>query len=349
MKKIAFESTAPLKILLFRTDRIGDVVLTLPCIQALKTTYPNSYICLALQSYTAPLVENNPFLDDIICVDKCSQKEFTALIKAKRFDVSVSFFASKIACYAPFLAKIPVRIGPLSKLRALLFTHKIRQKRSLGEQNEAQYNLDLLKLLGSQTTYFPKITLTEEEKSAGKAYVKAKFGTNTKPLFILHPGSGGSSKDWSVPNYFLLAEKILSNHLGNVLITGSGSELTGYEAMLSDYPLLKSSHLLDGQKPLREFLGIIACGDVFLSNSTGPLHCASALGVKTIGFYPLTQACKPQRWGAFAQDMHRHITLTPQKERHDPKTCGDVAFEECMALISIEDALGAIEALAGLE
>lgn len=345
MKKITLDKNATLKILLFRTDRLGDVVLTIQCIQALKALYPKSKISFALQSYSAPLVENNPFLDEVILIDIYEQKEFIKVVKAKKFDISISFFSSKIACYTPFFAKIPIRIGPFSKIRTLLFNYRIRQKRSLGEQNEAAYNLDLLQPLGCTKKYFPKIYLTSEEKKQSKLYLQKKFNTTTDKIIFLHPGSGGSSRDWKIENYFLLAETILSKNIAQVLITGSLKELMNYEKRLNEYPLLDKSNLLEEQKPLREFLSIISHADIFVSNSTGPLHCASALDCKTIGFYPLTRACKPQRWGTFSDYPQKHIILTPRKENYSIEICQNIPFEECMDTITIQDALEAIEVL----
>lgn len=345
MKKIIFSKDTPLKILLFRTDRLGDVVLTIECIEALKTAYPKSEIFFALQSYTAPIVENNPFLDGIILTDAYEQKKLIEVIKSKNFDVSISFFASKIACYAPFFAKIPIRIGPFSKIRALLFNHKILQKRSLGDQNEAEYNLDLLKPLGCEKKYFPKIYLNSKEKKQGQIYLQKKFSTKADKVIFLHPGSGGSSQDWKVENYFLLAEKILSKKIAQVLITGSLEELINYENRLNDHPLLNKNNLLEEQKPLREFLSIISCANIFISNSTGPLHCASALGCKTIGFYPLTKTCKPQRWGTFSDHPQKNLILTPKKENYSPQIHQAIPFEKCMDTITIENAFEAIKVL----
>ncbi|PAF51552.1 glycosyltransferase family 9 protein [Helicobacter sp. 13S00477-4] len=311
MKKINFKKSDSIKILLFRTDKLGDVVLSLECIEALKTLYPKSHICFAMQSYTAPLIENNPFLDETILTDNCSQKELIRTIKNKNFDISISLFPSKIACYVPFFARIPIRIGPFSKIRSLLFTHKIRQKRSLGEKNEAQYNLDLLKPLGCEKKYFPKIYLSNEEISQAKNYLHNKFGNDAKKIIILHPGSGGSSKDWKIQNYFSLAEKIVQNNIAKVLITGSQTELNTYKRLMKNHPLLDQNNLLENQKSLRELLSIIAEAKLFLSNGTGPLHCAIALDVPTIGFHTLMRSCKPNRWGPFCANMKKHTIITP--------------------------------------
>ncbi|PAF48636.1 hypothetical protein BKH41_05015 [Helicobacter sp. 12S02232-10] len=343
MTKIAFEKSTPLKIILFRTDKLGDVVLSLQCIEAIKATYPNSFVSFALRSYTAPLVENNPFLDEVILIDQYSRIKLIQIIKAKKFDISVSLFASKIACYTAFLARIPIRIGPLSKPRDLLFfTHRMRQERSSGKKNEGQYNLELLSLLGCGDHYFPKIYLTPQEKSLAQDYLSHKYGSKSYKIILLHPGSGGSSKDWNAKNYLSLAQQILKNNLAQVLISGSQNELETYLSMLDDFPLLNKSHFFEKSKPLREFLAIISEARLFLSNGTGPLHCAIALGVPTIGFHTLMRSCKPARWGPLAKDTSIHTVITPHLPSGEPlsecisctKKC---PYYLCMDMISVEE------------
>ncbi|MDO7253570.1 glycosyltransferase family 9 protein [Helicobacter cappadocius] len=342
MKKITFEKSSPLRIVLFRTDRLGDSALTIQCAEAIKDTYPNSYIYFALSSYTAPLLENNPFVDEVILIDKYSQKDLISFLKTKKIDISISFFASKLATYVPFFAKIPIRIGILSKLRSIFFTHKIRQKRSNGSQNEAQYNLNLLKPLGIQKIFYPKIYLSESEKATAKQYLEKKFGDKSKNLIILHPGSGGSSKDWSTDNYLLLAQKIIEENLAEILITGSNEELQRYAQMLKNYPLISANNLLEEQKPLREFFGIIAQSKLFLSNGTGPLHCAIALDTPTMGFHTLMRSCKPSRWGPFTSNPQKHIIITPKDKNNNPlpecTSCSlKCPYYLCMDSIKVDD------------
>lgn len=319
MKKIILDKSQTITFLLMRTDRLGDTALSIQCIEALKINYPNSKVIFALKSYTAPLLKNNPFVDEVICIDKYDKKDLIELIKSKKIDISISLFASKEACYLPFSAKIPIRIGPFSKFRSLLFTHKIVQSRSKSEKHEAVYNLELLKPLGINKLYYPKIYLDEEEKQWAKDFLKSKKISH--PLVILHPGTGGSSKDWSVQNFFILAQKLLMDKNINILITGSQKELQNYNCVLKDFPKIKSENLLSEEIDLRKLFGVISHADCFVANSTGPLHCASALHIPTISFYPMLRVAKPQRWQPFNSNPLLHNVVTPMDNGEPLKEC----------------------------
>ena len=332
-----------LSFAIFRTDRIGDTVLSIQTADLVKKHFPQSKITFVVREYTKPVLENNPSIDDVITIDNLTIRDLSQKLKQKKIDVSISLFASKESVYAPFFAQIPIRIGPMSKFRSLLFNVKIIQKRSMSIKNEAEYNLDLLKPLGIENEMaYPKINLRDEEIEFGKKYFDENRRDNpmfvpTQKLIILHPGSGGSSKDWALERYFKLAKSLETKGF-EVFITGSDKEIDLYKSRkyLEQNELSKDC-LLDKQLDMRKFFAVIKQADVFVSNSTGPLHCAVALGVKTISFYPPLKVCKSLRWGPFAEDMTRHFVFTPDLSEC-MKCSRDCRYFLCMDMIS-EDAV----------
>ena len=322
-----------ISFVVFRTDRIGDTVLSVQVAELLKKHYPDSKVAFVVRNYTKPILQNNPFVDDVISIDDFSQSELVAFLKAKKFDISISLFASKEAVFVPFLAKIPIRIGPMSKLRSVLFNIGIRQNRSASKKNEAEYNLDLLKPLGIDEICYPKIYLTETEKAFGKDYF-VNLGLNeTDKLVILHPGSGGSSKDWSLNKYFKLSKllTLLISQNVKVFISGSEKELNLYREYLCKYELDKNC-LMHKELDIRKFFALLARADLFVSNSTGPLHCAASLGIKTVSFYPPIKTCKSLRWGPFSEFEKNHFVFTPKVD--ECKKCTDECSHYlCMDMI----------------
>jgi ADP-heptose:LPS heptosyltransferase len=306
----------------FRTDRIGDTVLSAQVPELLKKYYPNSKIIFVVRNYTKAILQNNPFVDEIISIDEHSTHELVKILKSKKIDVSISLFASKEATILPFLARIPVRIGPMSKIRSLLFNLRIWQKRSQSRKNEAEYNLDLLKPLGINEICYPKIYLTQDEKSFGENYLKNLENLKNlekNKLVILHPGSGGSSKDWSLDKYFKLAKMLIEKNI-RILISGSKKELEIYEKYSEKYKI-PQAFLMKNELEMREFFAVISSADLFVSNSTGPLHCAVALGVKTVSFYPPLKTCSALRWGPFSDAKNNHFVFTPNLP--ECKKCDD--------------------------
>lgn len=300
--------------LLVRCDRIGDVVSSLPCAQSLKSVYKNSKVYFLTHSYTVDLLKNNPFIDGLICIDdhqfdsiKISKKSLFHRIKALKIDISISLFADKRSTINLFLVGIKTRIGNFSKIYSLLFNYKIKQNRSKSIKHEAVYNLELLKSIGCKEIFFPKIYLDIGEKNIATEYLKNKLGYKDS-MIIIHPGSRGSGIDWNVNNFLFIANELTSKY--KILITGSKSEILLYSKLLSNYENLNENNLMSEEKSLREFLGIISNATLFISNSTGPYHCAVALNIKTIGLFSLKRSISPIRWGAFSPN-NIHTMITP--------------------------------------
>ena len=133
-------------ILVVRTDRIGDVILTLPTIEALKLNFPNAHIAMLLSSYTASLVEG---IADVLTYNReIALKPFfemLAELRRARFDVAVVAFPRFRIALLLWLAGIPLRIGTGYRWYSFLFNRKIFEHRKNVEKHEAEYNVSLLK------------------------------------------------------------------------------------------------------------------------------------------------------------------------------------------------------------
>ncbi|RLD16909.1 MAG: hypothetical protein DRI36_05000, partial [Caldiserica bacterium] len=157
-----------MKILAIRTDRIGDCILTLPAIRLIKKYYPESEVYFMIKSKISPLFYNNPDIKEIIPLsDKASIREVFNKIKNYNFDISINFFVDKITPIAVFLAKIPLRIGPFSKIQSIFLNRRIKQNRKKSIKHEADYNIELLSTLNIPFERVePKIYILEEEKNS---------------------------------------------------------------------------------------------------------------------------------------------------------------------------------------
>ncbi|ACC98181.1 Glycosyl transferase family [Elusimicrobium minutum Pei191] len=329
------------KFLLIRTDRIGDLISITPSISVLRKNFPHAYIAVLVSAYAADVIKNNPEIDEIITVK--SFFKTLAEIRAKKFDVAIIFFLNTFVAWLTFLARISVRIGPVSKIWAVLLTKRIRQHRSKDLKHEAEYNLDLLKPL---FVYYhpakPKIYVPRKDDIKAKDYLQEKFGIGRRDITVMvHPGSKGSAARWPLPNYAMLVREIMAKHPEvKVMLTGAAAEqelLTETAGLCKPFKPL----VLTDDITLSQFIAVINQCKIFISNSTGPLHIATALGKKTLSFYPNTKGCLPERWAPYGKG---HAVLTPHDERLCPvneKGC----TPECMALITPQRAFENFERL----
>lgn len=335
------------KFLLIRTDKIGDVISITPAASILRKNFPKAHISALVSPYTKDILLNNTDIDEIITNDK-PLKLLTALIKAKKFDTSITFFVDKYSALIPFLAGIKLRIGPASKIYSILFNKMIFQHRSKKEKHEVDFNIDLLAPLFVYK--FPattKVVLTKDEKNNAKKYLKDTFELKPKDTLIcIHPGSKGSALDWPEKHYAKLIDLILKKYKNvKILLTGSSNE----QRLLNRIYFRCSSKkplVLTDKKTLREFSAILSQSDIMISNSTGPLHIVAALEIPTVSFYPKLKNCSKERWGPYGKN---HIVLEPilpeigVREGFCPVCKEKECIVQCMETIMPSKALEAVE------
>lgn len=332
-----YNVTAMEKVLLVRTDRIGDVVLITPAVQLLKKAYPEIFISVLVSEYTKDVLEGNAHIDEIITV-----KPFLKMageLKKKKFDTCVLFFVEPKSAMACFLAGIPKRIGPASKIWSVFLNKIIFQHRSKIAKHEASFNIELLKPLGVEPEKSKtRIYLTEKQNEKAKVFLKENYGIKeTDFLVCVHPGSGGSAKNWHDENFAKLTDKIIKNYPQlKVMLTGSRNEqalLNIIASQVQNKPIILK-HSLE----LKEFIAVLNQSRIVITNSTGPLHIADALGKKTLSFFPNIKECLPVRWGPYGEG---HIVLTPHRTQ-----CPEcIKRNGCMDLITVGQAFDAFEKL----
>jgi lipopolysaccharide heptosyltransferase II len=291
-------------VLIVRTDRIGDVVLTLPMVCAFNAKFPGRKISMLLRSYTQELVDGFAGLHSTILYDNNGKPRplfsLVSELRKHRFDLVFVVHPTLKLALVMLLARIPLRVGTGYRWYSFLFNKKVFEHRKTAERHEAEYNLSLLRAIGCDIRSIPSIPLSMTAATAGAAALEIKrLGIGALEKFvILHPGSGGSARDWS-PQHFGDLAGALENKGYSVVVTGSLSEkLLVDEVVKGSNGSVRASI---GRLSLKELTSFIGSAQLFVSNSTGPLHLAAAVGTPVIAFYPPIQECSPRRWGPLTE------------------------------------------------
>ncbi len=323
MDKISLPRAA--RILLVRNDKLGDLILTTPALMSLREAYPEARIAYLCKGYTAPVLKENPAVNDVILSDAPGISFWSLVQRIRRwkFDAAVHFYCEPRSVWATALAGIPLRIGPFSKPSALLLNHRIRQSRSEVKRHEAEYNLELVEIMGAKGGARPPfMILSAGEKETGRrlsvealdgpAPAAAPGQTGQKPV-IIHPGSAGSAKNWPIESYLELAQKLAGAGHRVLFTVGPGE---GWIARMAEGLKNSNIHVFRGDRyGLRELAGVIQEGRLIVSNSTGPMHMAVALGIPTCSFYPTEPlVTSAKRWGPFGEPK-TNIVLSPEHPR----------------------------------
>lgn len=315
-------------LLIVRTDRIGDVVLSLPLAGIIKKKYPDCRITFLLREYTKPLAENHPYIDEVMILksdnNKLSYSENIKQIKSKNFDACIIVNPAFSISLMLYLSKIKIRIGTGYRLYSCLFNRKVFEHRKYGEKHELEYNVNLLKEIGIEekiSTDNVEFYLDVDDKSLQKVKIDLnEYGiTSGNKLVIIHPGSGGSAVDIPIEKLVELKNLLAKTENVKVVVTGNSGEWDLCEKLINHENIFNFA----GKLNLNELCALISLCDLFISNSTGPIHIAAALNKSVIGFYPKIPSCSQNRWGPYTK---KKAIFTP------PIDCVNCTREQCEKL-----------------
>ena len=324
------------KILFVRNDKLGDFMLAFPAFAQLRQNLPDAELHVLVPEYTRPLAEACPSLDRVI-VDpgkKAGIMALTRQLRAQHYDAAITLYSTTRVGLALWLARIPERIAPATKLAQLFYNKRLSQHRSRSEKPEHAYNRDLasywLYLHGHKPAPLPGAPYLQFDKEQ-VARLRQQFceqrgiDSGTRLVFI-HPGSGGSAANLSLDQFARLARALQSSQALHIVIScGPGEEDQARELdrMLRDCP--HSLYVSDAG--LRRFAEHLQFADLFISGSTGPLHIAGALDRPTAAFYTRRRSATALRWQTL-NSPERRLAFSPPEE----------AEEEDMSSIDVEKA-----------
>lgn len=289
----------PKRILISRTDSIGDVVLNLPVAGVLKKLFPAAELLFLGKDYTKDVINSCKHIHQFISWDELQllkPEEAIDYLKQLNIDVIIHAFPRPEIASLAKKAGIPHRIGTTGRAYHLTtVNHLVLLSRKRSDLHEAQLNLKLLKPLG----WKKELALDEIHKYYGLTKL-SKLSHETKSSLspnkfnlILHPKSKGSAREWGLDNFNQLID-ILPKNQFKIFITGTREEgQLMKEALLDKHDFI---HDLTGKLSLSQLIAFIASADGLVAASTGPLHLAAALGIHAVGIYPPIRPMHPGRW-----------------------------------------------------
>lgn len=329
------------KILISRTDRLGDLILALPFVETMKRRYPKCRIDVLASLYASPILENNPHIDKIVRVqndqlwsDNLYKKDLLHKIRMEEYKVVVALYPERDIAQLFQRAEIPYRIGTARRFHSIYFNYHITHSRKANVKHEFEYNLDFLKFFrDGDTITVPQVYLLEKELRNARRILNDVGADET--FVVVHPGSRGSAERWPLERFVELYRRISHQGLSVVL---SGSEEEGKHLQEATTGLDVPVRDITGQTDLRTLAAVLSLARVVVANSTGPLHLATAVGTHVVGLYPSRKAVSPKRWGPLGEP-HRVIQPNDVECSCPPKQC------RCMSTISVDQVAAEVMSL----
>ena len=314
-------------------------MLAWPSFAMLKASLPDCHITALVPNYTVVLAKLCPWIDSVL-VDptdssgKEVQKQLIKSIQAEQFDASINLFSTTYNAKLVWRAKVPYRLAPATKLAQIFYNKRIKQKRSQSAKPEYEYNLDLIRAFLTDINkpiiepVAPYLSFTAEDLAQQRSKLSNQLGLSLqKPWLFIHAGSGGSANNLSLEQYTQLIGGLgLDKEV--ILTAGPGEEQKAAELKALIEKQGQESVVYDKNEGLVDFSRSIACANLFIAGSTGPLHIAAAIDVPTVGFFPSKRSATPLRWLPI-NSQGNHIAFCPP-------SAADKSSQEDMARIDID-------------
>ncbi len=305
-----------MNILVVRTDKLGDFITALPAIYVLKQHNPNNRVVVCVAPLNRALAESCSFIDEVIVDNGGTIFELAKKLQNAKIDASITLFSDTRVALAQFLARIPKRIAPATKIAQIFYTNRVVQRRSEVKMAEFEYNLELTKALFSDISLEYKKPLLEFSDAKKIYEVFCLNNDIEKEVIAFHVGFGGSSDaNWNLDEYEILIREVIKQDKYQVVLTFGPDEKELYEEMQKRlYDVNAVFYLsLEG---LVYFAKLVSNFKLFISTSTGTYHVASLVGTPTMTFFADSLFASAKRWKSVGDiRLQKHYMIPSDKQK----------------------------------
>jgi lipopolysaccharide heptosyltransferase II len=342
-------------VLCVRLDALGDVLMTTPAFRALKESNSGRRLTLLTSPAGAEVARLVPEIDDVLVYDapwmkatasRADSRPDLAMIERLvrgRFDAAVIFTVYSQnplpAAMLCFLADIPLRLAHCHENPYQLLTHWVPDPEPARlVRHEVRRHLDLVATVGCRTTDERLSVHFSEAARRRVLTLLDELGIDRgRPWIVLHPGASAASRRYP-PEQFAQAARLLALESGYpIVFTGPESERPLVEQVRALMEAPSSS--LVGRLDLEELASLLALAPLLLSNNTGPVHLAAAVGAPVVDLYALTN---PQHtpWAVPSRVLFHDVDC-----KYCYKSVCPEGHHDCLRLVTPESVTAAVNDL----
>jgi heptosyltransferase-2 len=313
------------------TNWVGDAVMTVPALRALRQLLPDAHITLATRPLTKGLFADAEFIDDLLLYER-RPRDLRAVLRQmrewqrRRFDLAVLFQNAFEAALVAAGARVPLRLGYATDGRRALLTHMLALPAWRSDRHEVFYYLNIVaeleRLLYGTTSieqHAPSLMLrvAPERQALAREMLNKHGAQPSRPLVALCPGSTNSrAKRWPIERFAALADQLIEDAGVDVALVGAPDELEvslAVKALMRQEPMM-----LTGQTELAQLVAILSLSDALVTNDTGPAHIAAALGRPVIVIFGPTDPRTTRPFSQTAEIIHHPPECAPCMLRDCP-------------------------------
>ncbi len=295
------------KILIIPKGHFGDMLLTGPVFEALKTGGQNVHITVLAPPQTADFARRDPYVDEVLIFDRRKEypgwrglKRFAELLRSKGFDRAYSFHRSPRTSVMLCLARIPERVAYGDSLLSILSTRRVWKTARFHEVVRnlelvygdlpiaVQSEVDALKRGGpAPVSELFSIRVPSVQESDLSSAVR-EYMEGAKPFVVLSPGSAWETKRWSPRGFRGVADELVARGY-RVALVGAPGDLAACAAVCQGLQLSQDTIWnFCGATSLMELISLVAKARAIICNDSLALHLASATKVPTVAVFCAT-------------------------------------------------------------
>jgi heptosyltransferase-2 len=322
-------------ILIRGPNWVGDAVLAIPAMKAVREHFRNAQITLLVRPWVAGLFTSAPFVDRVWSEPRPSSiaewSRITRAIRDRHFDLAVLFPNSFESALMMFAGRVPNRFGYATDGRSLLLTNAITRTDSGNEAHQVHYYLDLVKnFFKPDKDPSIEIDATAQERAEARRLL-AEHGIERQDRFlVLNPGAAyGSAKRWDELRFAEAGDRFAKEFGLSVAVIGSASEIPAAERVRAQ--MKSPAAILSGKTTLETLMGVLAECSLMITNDSGPMHIAAALGTPTVAVFGSTDERVTGPVGAQTRIVKTPVDCSPCLLRECP------IDHRCMERVSVSD------------
>ena len=326
------------KVLVRTANWIGDAVMTLPALASIREGLPNRHIAVLTKPWVADLFLGHPLVDEVILYESPGRHEgvrgkwrLAGELSQKRFDLAILFQNAFEAALLAYLAKIPRRAGYNTDARGLLLTQAVPVNGKVKKGHQVDYYRAMTAGLGFQSPPSPpSLSITKRQGEESERILSSRGLQGERRLIGLAPGAAyGPAKQWFPERFAALADRFSRGWGARLLIFGSqGDRGTASQ-------LIQNAHSeaadFTGQTTLGQAIGLMARCRLFVTNDSGLMHVAAALGVPVVAIFGSTDPARTAPLGKNCRVVRKPLPCAPCLKTHCPEK------RECMEKITVDE------------
>jgi len=306
------------RVLVRGTNWIGDVVMTLPALAAVRKTWPEAHLSVLAKPWVSEVYRLSPDADEVIAFKEpgrhagaAGKIRLAGDLRRHGFDCAILLQNAIEAAILALLAGIPRRAGYNSDGRGLLLTHSVRRTEAIRRIHQIDYYLEMVQALGC-TPAGRSVRLRpgkDYEEIADKLF--ARFGLDGgRPLIGIAPGAAyGPAKKWFPERFAAVADRLIDETGAQGILFGSAGDRESTAAVRN----CARRRLTDiaGETNLKEAIALINRCGLFLSNDSGLMHVAGALSIPTVAIFGSTNPATTSPVGERSVVIHHAVDCSP--------------------------------------